>query len=104
MTARAPTFALNRTLLSSVRKFPERFITVVAEFMRDLADKSANKLAAPRWGADSLTTFGIGILAASAQVEAVQKLTSQFVGDLSSAVQLLLQLFAIVWCVCLGSA
>jgi hypothetical protein len=99
MAAGAQAFTSNRALRSSVRKFRVRLITVVTGFMRDLADKSANKLAATRWGADSLTTFGIGILAASAQAEAVQKLTSQFVGDFSSTVQLLLQFFAMLWCV-----
>jgi len=70
----------------------------VKSFWNDITDKSAAKVRSPRWATESLTTVGIAVLGASAQIEAVRKVGSEFVGDFSSLFQLVLQLFAIFWC------
>jgi hypothetical protein len=73
-------------------------MTFARAFVRDLTDKSAAKADVPNWGTEGLSAVGIGVLAASAQVEALKKLAGQLVGDFSNAVQILLLLGAILWC------
>ena len=73
-------------------------------FIQDLTDHSAKKVSNPNWAVDGLTTLGIAALAASGQVEAIQKLASQMIGDFSSAVQLLLLVIGVFWCTAVISA
>jgi len=90
--------------LAPVRQFGTHARKAVIGFVRDLTDNSAETVWTPNWAADSLRTLGIAVLAASGQIEAVQKLVSQLVGDFSSAIQILLLLCAILWCVAVISS
>jgi hypothetical protein len=86
-------------LSTSLRRIDVVLRNSLLGFVQDLADHSAERISSPNWAVDGLTTVGIAVLAASAQAEAVQKLVSQLVGDLSLVVQLFLLLGAILWCV-----
>jgi hypothetical protein len=79
-------------------------VTLLHEFLRDFVDRSAARAPTANWGVESLTTLGVGVLAASAQAEAVGKLAGTVVGDFSTAVQMLLLLGAILWCAAIVSA
>lgn len=62
-----------------------------------MLDRSADKAVSSNFGTESLTTIGIASLAASGQAEAIRKLFSQVVGDMSDLVQIVLWSWVIFW-------
>src|SRR4051812_46337278 len=67
-------------------------------FIADLLDKSAERATMPSWGTETLTTVGVGCIAASGQADSARKLVAIFADDCANGIQLVLLIVAIFWC------